>query len=298
MSPLVYDIMLGRLREPPGKLWLCTTPRGRNWVFRLFAEGGPDHHKIKAPTWTNTFLPPSFLPSLRARYGDSAFARQEIEGEEVDDDTDVLIPAIFLDAAFSARHECSGPTRIGIDLGGGSGGDRSVVICRDDNGICEIKWSRQWTLEATARQVAMMAARWHVVGDRCTYDKPGIGQDFNHRLQECGINGAKGFVGGAGGGPRFANLRSACGWALRQRLDPGGRGVLSAGEDGLSWGRACFAIPRDYAELCRGEMAAARWLINQDRRIALTPKDEIIADLGHSPDVLDALLMTFAFPYC
>jgi hypothetical protein len=300
MSPLVYDIMLGRLREPPGKLWLCTTPRGRNWVWRLFQEGGPDHHKIKAPTWTNTFLPPSFLPSLRARYGDSTFARQEIEGEEVDDDTDVLIPSAWLDRAFSARHDGEGPTRIGVDLGSGSGGDRTVIVARDDAGILELKWSRSWGLEAAARQVAMMQARWRVAPGRTAYDRAGIGEDFAHRLDAAGVVGGRGYRGGVSGGHRFSNLRTAAAWLLRSALDPGGRGVLRADDDdgGLYRARGLgFSIPREYESILRPELAACRWKIDGDRRIALTPKDELTSDLGHSPDVADALIISFAFPY-
>jgi hypothetical protein len=301
MSPLVYDIMLGRLREPPGRLWLATTPRGRGWVHRLFADCGSDHYRVRAPTWTNTFLPSTFLPSLRERYGDSSFARQEIEGEEIDDDTDVLIPSSWLDAAFSTRPGAEGPTRIGVDLGGGSGGDRTVLVARDDANVLEIRQSRAWGLEAAAKQVAMMQARWHVVGERIAFDRPGLGTDFAHRLDEAGVRGAKAYVGGASGGHRFSNLRTAAAWGLRQRMDPGGRGVLRADADDGSLYRTKglgFAIPRDYSELLRPELAAIRWRIsNDDRKIALEPKEDLAADLGHSPDIADALIISFAYPY-
>ncbi len=33
-----YDVLLGRLREPPAKLWMTTTPRGYDWIYRLWVK--------------------------------------------------------------------------------------------------------------------------------------------------------------------------------------------------------------------------------------------------------------------
>jgi hypothetical protein len=129
------------------------------------------------------------------------------------------------------------------------------------------------------------------------FDRPGLGTDFNHRLQECGVNGAKAFVGGASGGHRFSNLRTASAWLLRQRLDPGGRGTLSDTGDGLAWEKGPFALPVEYESMLRPELAAIRWAIDHDRKIALQPKEELTSDLGHSPDCADALIISFGFPY-
>jgi hypothetical protein len=39
-----------------------------------------------------------------------------------------------------------------------------------------------------------------------------------------------------------------------------------------------------------------RWTINNDRKIALEKKEDLTANLGHSPDFADAFCQSFAYP--
>ena len=74
-------ILLARLRESPGRAWICTTPRGFDWLFETFAKSeSPDYAMIRSSTRDNTFLPASFIERLQSQYT-SQWARQEIEGE-------------------------------------------------------------------------------------------------------------------------------------------------------------------------------------------------------------------------
>jgi len=81
MTEEVWDIMLGRLRLDPGLAWITTTPKGYNWVYRIF---GPDrmkeYHSVRASTRDNVWLPGGYVQSLQDKYS-TAFAKQEIEGE-------------------------------------------------------------------------------------------------------------------------------------------------------------------------------------------------------------------------
>lgn len=77
----VWHIMLGRLREAPGKAWVTTTPRGGNWIYKIWAkEPQPGYELIRSSTRENRFLPADFVHSLEQSYT-RRFARQEIEGE-------------------------------------------------------------------------------------------------------------------------------------------------------------------------------------------------------------------------
>lgn len=80
MDREVWLIMLGRLREAPGRAWVTTTPRGFNWLHDVFTSGNPDYALFRSSTRDNTFLPDGFIASLEAAYT-SDFARQEIDGE-------------------------------------------------------------------------------------------------------------------------------------------------------------------------------------------------------------------------
>lgn len=77
----VWLILLGRLRESPGKAWVCTTPRGFDWLWETFAKSeSPDYALIRSSTRDNVFLPGDFVTRLEAQYTEQ-WQRQEIEGE-------------------------------------------------------------------------------------------------------------------------------------------------------------------------------------------------------------------------
>jgi predicted phage terminase large subunit-like protein len=81
MTVMVWNIMLGRLREKPGRAWLTTTPRGDNWIYERWVRNPlPGYGLVRSSTRDNRYLPPSFVANLEAAYT-GRFARQEIEGD-------------------------------------------------------------------------------------------------------------------------------------------------------------------------------------------------------------------------
>jgi hypothetical protein len=286
MDSLVWKIMIGRLRLAPGVAWITTTPRGKNWLHREFTTGGDDYRIVKASSKTNFHLPDAFVGSLERSYSD-LFRRQEVEGEFVDDQADALIPGEWLDLCI-APYTPAGPARIAVDLGGGNGGDRTVILCRDDNGILDIEHSKAWSLEVAASRVSMLAQKRRVPPVRISYDGAGIGFDFGNRLAALGLKGCLAYLGGGRGGDRFANLRTAAGWLLRQRLDP--ETLIGAQP------QARFSIKREWLDLMRDELTGLRWTVDNERKIALEKKEEYAANLGHSPDFADTFGQSFAFP--
>jgi len=79
----VWLIMIGRLRQAPGRAWITTTPRGRNWVHSTWSGDRDGYALIRSSSRDNPYLPSEFLHSLEASYT-SEFAAQEIEGQFVD----------------------------------------------------------------------------------------------------------------------------------------------------------------------------------------------------------------------
>ncbi|CAN5459715.1 hypothetical protein BH20ACI3_BH20ACI3_41860 [soil metagenome] len=74
-------ILLARLRESPGRAWVCTTPRGFDWLYEMFVKTeSPDYAVIRSSTRDNPFLPASFVQRLQSQYTHQ-WQRQEIEGE-------------------------------------------------------------------------------------------------------------------------------------------------------------------------------------------------------------------------
>lgn len=84
MDEDAWNVLAATLREGEPRLWLTTTPKGRqNWVYNL-SRLPPDQVKvIRAPTSSNPNLPGAFTDLLKRQYTNS-FALQELEGEFVD----------------------------------------------------------------------------------------------------------------------------------------------------------------------------------------------------------------------
>lgn len=83
MDAETWLIMIGRLREKPGRAWATSTPRGFNWLYETFVNGGNDYEVIKSSTRANPYLPKEFIASLERSYTED-WRKQEIEGEFTD----------------------------------------------------------------------------------------------------------------------------------------------------------------------------------------------------------------------
>ncbi len=80
-----FKYAISRLRQPgyPHQAAFTFTPKGRNWAFEVFGKPAPGVETIRCSTRENPFLDPSFVQMLEAQYGNTPFARQEIDGEFV-----------------------------------------------------------------------------------------------------------------------------------------------------------------------------------------------------------------------
>lgn len=84
MPQMVWDLMIGRLRLEPGVGFITTTPRGKNWLYKLFVtEGREDYHLVQCSSKSNTFLPSYFIKALEEKYT-GHWLKQELEGEFVE----------------------------------------------------------------------------------------------------------------------------------------------------------------------------------------------------------------------
>lgn len=82
----VRRVLLGALRDGQhvGGLSATFTPAGPlHWTYEAFASGLPNTAMFRAKTNENPFTSPEFVELLREQYGDTLYARQEIDGEFV-----------------------------------------------------------------------------------------------------------------------------------------------------------------------------------------------------------------------
>jgi phage terminase large subunit len=267
-----YDLCRRAERDPAVRL------------IRVSSLDSPDIHLEQSP---RGLADAAWLREMRADWGeDSLVWRVRVLAQFPDDAADVLIPRAWVDHAERPTGARRGHVRIAVDLAEGRGGDRSVVLVRDDGGVLSLDSSNGWGFEEVAAIVGKRVREFGVSHHRVSWDAAGIGADFGNRLDAIGVKGARAYRGGAEGGKRFGNLRSAAAWILRQRLDPGRQvgGTV----------QPPFSIRPEWAGSLRPELAELRYLLRSDRT-ELEPKEELVKRLKRSPDLADALIQSFAF---
>lgn len=233
------------------------------------------------------FVGLDWLEDRRREYGeDSPWWKSHVLAEFPDSAEGQLVARDWIDRAISARVEADADTTepiLSIDLGAGRGGDRSVLLVRTGRRLLSLEFSNQWGLEDTARRAAETAKRFGIKPTKIIYDRSGLGEGFGVLLKSAGIHGAIGFLGGSeakGHQRRFENLKSASAWQLRKRLDPNQH-------------EQPFAVPPEWGAALRPELQAYTYEVTARDKIKLTDKETVSARLGRSPDLADALIMSF-----
>ena len=155
----VWNIMLNRLREAPGRAWLTTTPRGDNWIYdRWVRKALPGYAMIRSSSRDNPFLPPDFIANLESAYT-SRFARQEIEGEFLLDVPGALWKRAELDAHRVQSARVFSRVVVGVDPKASAEADSETGIVvvglgQDGRGYVIADYSIDGTPEQWAQRVA------------------------------------------------------------------------------------------------------------------------------------------------
>lgn len=168
MDRSAYDVMLGRIRKAPTSMWITTSPKmsvdgGANWLRRVKASDS-DMHVVYASTRDNVYLPADFVRSLETSYT-SDFARQEIDGEDVD----IVGPIMRLSwiRYVDAVERMDGATvNIGVDLArsqsDAADNRANVVTMRNADGsyvVIDVTVGK-WSFGEHQNEIARLAAKW------------------------------------------------------------------------------------------------------------------------------------------
>jgi len=289
-------LMIGNPLRPDGPFYerCMSAEKGRDdaIVIQIASTESPD---INRPRGTDRSLADAgWLQRAKNDYGEnSLWWKSHVLGQFPDAGSDSLLNRNWIDSAAQAQHVRGGWPRMAIDLSEGNGGDRSVILVRDDNGVLDLVHSPRWSLETTATNAALAAQKWGVDPSRITWDASGIGADFSNRLEAVQLCGCRPYRGGMGGGKKFGNLRSAAAWAMRQRFDPEHLSQLGPGP-GVR--QPIFAVRPEWVGAMRDELQGLRYQHDKKGSVELEPKEDLARRLRKSPDLADALIMSFAFP--
>jgi len=177
---------------------------------------------------------------------------------------------------FSAARAKGGQALLGVDVGAGS--DETVRAVRFGDMAAVLGRGKTPDLMGVVSLVEADMKLGGISPRNVFIDDIGVGRGVTDRLREKGRQVVAVNVGEAAklAPDSFANLKAEMTWAMREWLHAGG--TLDEANRG-GW----EALPQ------------VRTKPASDRKLAVEPKDRLRARLGHSPDVVDALALTF-FP--
>jgi hypothetical protein len=266
----------------------------------------------------------SFLRQMRELHGEfSPWWSSNVLGLFPGQESVRFLPAAWLDRCTDPailddptwQDMAPGRPKMGVDVGGGVGADKSVCVVRDDRQLLEVFASEWHGVLDDARYrlepiVLAMARKWNVQPQDVIYDKGGPGRSFGSYLARYAedviaawwrehphgpmreapepFEGVIGSFGGGSGGRLYVNRRTANAYAVKRRLDPNRKGHVPF---------YCGNIPQwpllrqELLELKDGEMETVEGAVRQ----ALETKESLMSRLKRSPDFLDAFSSTFTY---
>ena len=289
----------------------------RTVAIRIPSTDSPDIEVDRSP---RGLADRGFLHEAERTYGrDSLWWLTHIAAEFPSEDFDALLKPAWVDRCYSVSDRCdeiraayhkTNMPRMGLDLGEGTGRDRTVAIVVDRFGILHCSSSNQAGIPEAAQWAADLARRYGVRQEHIVYDAGGRGKDLPRYLDPLGITEAVPYHGSGKGGPRAKNKRSAVAWRLRQRLDPERPEHALYVPPPPDWNpspfdpewkqpprtiQPPFGLPKDkswWGSLAE-ELKALRYEMD-GVKVSLELKEDMSKRLGRSPDLVDALFMAYS----
>jgi hypothetical protein len=280
MKPDVWEeIIRPALSDRLGWAVFIGTPKGINTFHKLYQDAIVD-----SELWyTDLFdvehtdaLDHKEIELIKRQQTPNKF-RQEYMCDFSADVEDAIIPLnLIIDAYGRSLHQDTyrhAPVVMGVDVAR-FGDDKSVIYTRKGLATLEIKKYVELDLYHFSENV--MAAIHRHVPDAVFIDDVGVGAGVvdicrSRQFQVSGING-----GGKASDEMFANKRAEMWWKIREWMEAGG------------------SIPQD-TEL-RQELATPTYTYDPANRIRLEKKEDMKERGLKSPDIADALALTFAQP--
>lgn len=278
MKPDVWqEVVRPALSDRQGWAVFIGTPKGVNLFSELYEQGQ------REPGWFSAMLrvdetgalPPEEVEALKREMSDKSF-RQEYLCDFTASSDDILITIDMVTEAcqriYTPEDVEGMPLVMGVDVA--RFGADSSVVCLRRGLICQPPHVfRNLDNMDLADAVADLVHRHQ---PDAVFVDAGQGQGVIDRLRHIGVDVVEVPFGGKARQPRFNNRRSEMWYAVREWLQAGG------------------FVPDD-ARL-KAELTTPTYAFDPAGRICLERKEDIKERLGSSPDIADALALTFASP--
>ena len=235
----------------------------------------------------------------------SAMYQNRVLGEFADDSDEGIIPRSWIMLAVDryrewekrGRPELLGKRRLGVDVAR-SGEDSTVISCINASTLVDMQGFTKLPITETAKKVKIMSSGSTSITSSVRTRASGI---YEVNIEMDGGLGASVYdilksdnvpllhpitVGGKttardkSGELKFANVRAAMWWNMRELLDPNGDNEVM--------------LP-DHPMLI-GDLTAPKWTITRDGVILIESKDSIRKRIGRSTDYGDSCCLGFYSP--
>ena len=255
-----------------------------NWMHQLKEKAKTDpaysYYRITATQAIEAgILDQDEVDQARADLPSKVFLQLYMAEAQKSDDQ--LVEFDAMESMFTNDYVTGGSRYITADIAL-HGSDKFVLLVWEGLKILKAIIVDKCDAKQVEELIKSVATEYKVPRRNITYDADGLGSFLRGYL-----SGAKPFNNGAkpypeiGKSVNYNNLKSQCGYKLAELLNA----------DQIWW--ADQSVPREdiLAEL----ECLQSYALDQDGKIRLMPKKKIIEILGHSPDILDALIMRMIF---
>lgn len=281
MRPELWgEIVQPALADHSGWALFIGTPKGINLFSELFyrAKENPDWHVELLTVNDTDALPPEEIEKLRGEMTEAQF-RQEMLCDFAASSEDTLLPIPIVEEAMQRHYDpkmlFGSPRVLGVDVAR-QGDDRTVIFKRQGKASFTPKVMKGADSMAVAAAVATLIDEWGP--DAVFVDgSGGYGAGVIDRLRQLGYDVVEVQFGGSADDARFVNKRSEMWWRMAEWVKGGG------------------ALPHDVS--LKTDLCAPTYSNNNAaNKLALESKDAIKKRISVSPDMGDALALTFAYP--
>ena len=273
----VFEAAAGSMSGHSATTILISNPtRNSGLFYKTHHDLASDWFRMHVSCRENPLVSSDFIRQIAATYGETSNAfRIRVLGEFALADDDTLIPAELVDGA-SDRDVVASPGEplvYGLDVAR-FGTDRTALCKRKGNVVLEIRHWGGLDLMQTVGAV-MNEAKKDAPSEICV-DTIGLGSGVADRLREMGLNVRDVNVAESSAmNPNANRLRDELWLSVKDWL-----------------GTRAVKIPKD--EVLRQELVAPRYTFTSTGKVVVESKDGLKKRGMRSPDLADALCLTFA----
>jgi len=273
----VFEAAAGSMSGHSATTILISNPtRNSGLFYKTHHDLAADWLRMHVSCRDNPLVSPDFISQIAATYGESSNAfRIRVLGEFALADDDTLIPAELVDGALDRDVTVSHtePLVYGLDVAR-FGTDRTALCKRKGNVVLEVRHWGGLDLMQTVGAVVNEAKK-DSPAEICV-DTIGLGSGVADRLREMGLNVRDVNVAESSAmNPNANRLRDELWISVKDWL-----------------GTRAVKLPKD--DTLRHELVAPRYTFTSSGKVVVESKDAMKKRGLRSPDLADALCLTFA----